>query len=62
MAKAGSVVPVLTAQTTAEPKLEHDLLVARVSWQSRALKERERKLLINLLLIYFILQLFIAFV
>lgn len=48
MAKAGSVVPVLIAQTTAEPKLEHDLLVARVSWQSRALKERERKLLINL--------------
>lgn len=60
MATAGFVVPVLIAQTATEPKLEHGLLVARVSWQSRALfNERQRKLL---LLICFILQLFIAFV
>lgn len=37
VATAGSVVLVLMTQTSSEPQLEHDLLVARVSWQSRAL-------------------------
>lgn len=44
------MVPVLIAQTATEPKPEHDLLVAHVSWQSRALfNEREEIAAIDLL-------------